>query len=174
MALLWVFRPGLSKSWTSPVKELEDVPNRMPYVTATNNSKEVFLKFLPLLSLYLLYGVLHNRESLRCDESRYLVYAHNILNGFFASQESLMFWNGPGYPLFLAPFMALKWPLIVPRLVNGLFLYFAMIYLYHILRESGVVRRAYKYTYAVGILLLWQKVVVLKSSTLPITAFILS
>ncbi len=100
------------------------------------------LKLLPLLALYVLFGVLNNKAALRADEPRYLVYAHNILKGYFASPESLMFWNGPGYPLYLAPFVAWKAPLLVPRLGNALFLYFGMVYFQAALDRSGVGKRA--------------------------------
>ena len=112
------------------------------------------LKLLPLLLVYLLFGVLNNKSDLRGDESRYLVYAHNILKGYFASPESLMFWNGPGYPLYLAPFVAWKVPLLIPRLGNALFLYFGIAYFRAILGHFGIGKHALVYAYLMGILLL--------------------
>lgn len=118
------------------------------------------LKLLPLLALFAAYAVTHNLSYLRGDESRYLLNAHNILKGYFASEETLMFWNGPGYPLYLAPFVALKAPLLLPRLGNTVFLYFGMAYFQGALRLAGVEKRSLIYAYLMGILLLLHGAVV--------------
>ena len=39
------------------------------------------------------------------DEPRYLEYAQNLLNGYFSAKGKVDLWSGPGYPLFLAPFI---------------------------------------------------------------------
>jgi hypothetical protein len=39
------------------------------------------------------------------DEWRYLFYAKNLLSGYFSPPERVFLWNGPGYPLFIAPFV---------------------------------------------------------------------
>jgi hypothetical protein len=43
------------------------------------------------------------------DEWRYLLYAENILNGHYSLRERVFLGNGPGYPLLLAPFLAVEW-----------------------------------------------------------------
>ena len=40
------------------------------------------------------------------DEWRYLYYAKNLLSGYYSPPEHIFLWNGPGYPLFLVPFVA--------------------------------------------------------------------
>jgi hypothetical protein len=113
------------------------------------------LKLLPLLGFYVLFGIFNNKSDLRGDEFRYLIFVQNILHGFFASSESLMFWNGPGYPLYLTPFIAFKLPLIIPRLGNAGFLFFTIVYFYFSLLQFGVINRALLYAYLLGFLLLF-------------------
>jgi hypothetical protein len=43
------------------------------------------------------------------DEWRYLLYADNLLHGFFSPRGRVFLHNGPGYPLVLAPFVAAHW-----------------------------------------------------------------
>lgn len=47
----------------------------------------------------------HVPRNLFGDEWRYLYYAKNLLHGYFSPPERVFLWNGPGYPLFLAPFV---------------------------------------------------------------------
>ncbi|WP_053991483.1 glycosyltransferase family 39 protein [Mangrovimonas sp. TPBH4] len=96
----------------------------------TNN---IYLLFSPLLILYLIICLIKQQNILIGDEGRYLAYAHNLLNGTYIGsfkEESNFLWNGPGYPLFLTPFLYLKIPLLIPKLFNALFIYFGIIYLY--------------------------------------------
>ncbi len=46
---------------------------------------------------------------LQGDEWRYIYYADNLLHGFFSPRDRVFLWNGPGYPLLLAPFVQLGW-----------------------------------------------------------------
>jgi 4-amino-4-deoxy-L-arabinose transferase-like glycosyltransferase len=40
------------------------------------------------------------------DEARYISFAQNLLDGFYSPPfPNINLWNGPGYPLFLAPFI---------------------------------------------------------------------
>jgi hypothetical protein len=41
---------------------------------------------------------------------------------------------GPGYPILLAPFVLLKAPWVVIKLLNAVFLFGAMVYFYHAIR----------------------------------------
>jgi hypothetical protein len=49
-------------------------------------------------------------EKIFGDEWRYLYYAKNLLNGYFSPPERIFLWNGPGYPLFLVPFVKAGFP----------------------------------------------------------------
>jgi hypothetical protein len=47
--------------------------------------------------------------SLFGDEWRYLYYANNLLTGYFSPADRVFLWNGPAYPLLLAPFVSAGW-----------------------------------------------------------------
>ena len=78
--------------------------------------------FLPLLIFYVLFIGLKSKSHVRGDEPRYLRYANNLTNGFFAAPDDLEFISGPGYPLFLAPFVAVGLPLKGMHLLNAFLL----------------------------------------------------
>jgi 4-amino-4-deoxy-L-arabinose transferase-like glycosyltransferase len=66
------------------------------------------------------------------DESRYFQFAENILNGYYSPPPpDINLWNGPGYPLFLVPFVYLKLPLITITLANAVLQYLSIILLFH-------------------------------------------
>ncbi len=67
------------------------------------------------------------------DEERYVYYAHNLLRGFYAPPDTLYIWNGPGYPLFLAPFVFWNIPLIFAKACNAIFLAAAAFFQYRTL-----------------------------------------
>jgi len=48
-------------------------------------------------------------HSLFGDEWRYVYYANNLLHGFFSPRDRVFLFNGPGYPLFLTPFVKADW-----------------------------------------------------------------
>ena len=90
--------------------------------------------FVFLLLFYAIIILIGSRPQLWGDEGRYLKYSENLLHGYYAPQGTDYLWNGPGYPLLLMPFVALKMPWIVIKLFNALLLYFAVIYLYKTMR----------------------------------------
>jgi hypothetical protein len=67
------------------------------------------------------------------DEWRYLTYADNLLHGFFSPHDRVFLWNGPGYPLLLAPFVKAGW-VDGARYLNGLLHGAAIAYAWLILR----------------------------------------
>ena len=134
---------------------------------------EVTLKLLPLLALYIGYVMTHQLPHLRGDEFRYMANVQNILHGFFASEETLMFWNGPGYPLYIAPFVALKLPLLVPRLGNSFFLFFAVLYFHASLKLMAVEKRTLAYAYGFGVLMLFHGAVMDMLFTESMCAFLI-
>lgn len=95
------------------------------------------LRLLPLLALYFLFVLLKARNVFIGDEERYVLGARNILKGFLASEETLFLWNGPGYPLYLVPFVGLGLPLILAKLGNAVFLYLAMVRFHHSLDQAA-------------------------------------
>lgn len=89
---------------------------------------KIYYKLLPLLFIYILVSLLLPQGDAYGDEGRYLMFAHNILNGFYSPAfPNINLWNGPGYPLFIAPFLLLKLPLATLRLANAFLLYFSLI-----------------------------------------------
>ncbi len=62
---------------------------------------------LTLLAALLAANIALDRgEPLIGDEARYKSYAENLLAGGYAQPETGLIENGPGYPLYLAPFLA--------------------------------------------------------------------
>ena len=62
------------------------------------------------------------------------MYAQNLLHGFYSPHNEVYLWNGPGYPLVLVPFLALGIPLIYATLLNAVFQYIAVVYLFKALQ----------------------------------------
>ena len=89
------------------------------------------LIFFPFLILYIVIILKFYSNQLVGDEVRYHDFANNILLGFYSPPApNINLWNGPGYPLFLVPFIWLKVPLIVLKLANAFLQYFSIILLF--------------------------------------------
>lgn len=116
-----------------------------------NQLKKV-IKFIPLLILYIIIVLIFSKDALLGDDGgRYLVYADNLLNGFFSPREDVNLWNGPGYPILLVPFLGLHIPLIFAKLLNAVFLFFAVIYFYFLLSLFIRERAAVIFAYLLGL-----------------------
>ena len=76
------------------------------------------------------------------DEWRYLWYARNILRGYYTPSDNEMIWNGPVYPLLLAPFLAAGVPLIIPKLLNAVLFALAVRYVHRTLLFYTSAKRA--------------------------------
>jgi 4-amino-4-deoxy-L-arabinose transferase-like glycosyltransferase len=90
-----------------------------------------FIIFLPFLCYYA-YVVKQNKwPTLYGDEIRYMDFAKNLCHGFYSPPAPhINLWNGPGYPIILMPFVALHIPAIYITLMNALYLYLTVIFLY--------------------------------------------
>jgi hypothetical protein len=85
------------------------------------------------------------------DESRYLYFAHNLINGFYSPPPpNINLWNGPGYPIMLIPFVSLKTPLVYIVLFNGLLNYLSIILLFKALRLIVSTRVAFIFSFFWG------------------------
>ena len=94
------------------------------------NFQNPFIIFLPFLVIYIFYILITHNDTFWGDENRYFELATNILNGYYSeSYPKILLDKGPGYPLFLVPFIAFKVPLLYLRLLNAFFLYFSIIVL---------------------------------------------
>jgi hypothetical protein len=60
------------------------------------------------------------------DEDRFVFYADNLIQGFYAPPESKWIWNGPGLPLILVPFRYFDWPLLPAKFLNAIALWGAL------------------------------------------------
>ncbi|PYO51142.1 MAG: hypothetical protein DMD72_00420 [Gemmatimonadetes bacterium] len=89
-------------------------------------------KFLPLLALYLAIVLVFAKDGFQGDESRYVQYASNLTQGYYADPVYVL-WNGPGYPLLLAPCMALGCSWLLVKLLNAFFLFGGLLYFYRTL-----------------------------------------
>lgn len=72
--------------------------------------------------LYVVATILSHRPDLIWDEGRYLWYARHLTQGFYAPENVPDILNGPGYPLVLAPLVALQVPLMGLRMFNAIFM----------------------------------------------------
>ncbi|MGN6196999.1 MAG: ArnT family glycosyltransferase [Ginsengibacter sp.] len=99
-------------------------------------TKNPFLLFLPFLIVYTVIVFAFPTNGTFGDENRYLMFAHNILHGFYSPPPpNVDLGNVPGYPLILVPFVALHLPLVCLALLNAFFYYFSIILLFKSLHQ---------------------------------------
>lgn len=74
----------------------------------------------------------------RGDELSYLGYATNLTHGYYADLRSPVaagyLWHGPGFPILLAPLIAMHLPLDLLRLTGPVFLYGALVIVFRLIR----------------------------------------
>lgn len=108
------------------------------------------LLYAPFLLLYAGIVVALRRGAPQGDELRYLAFAQNLLDGFYSPPPpAINLWSGPGYPLLLAPIVALGLPLLWATLLNAALQYGSVVLL-HASLERVTTRRA-----AIGFSLFW-------------------
>lgn len=90
--------------------------------------KFVFLKFIPLLVIYLFLVAKFSVDYFQADEGGYYEIANQIIKGTYFSNG--IFWWGPGYPIILIPFILLNLPVFYAKLLNAFFLFGAILYFY--------------------------------------------
>lgn len=97
-----------------------------------------YLLFSPFL-LYYSYLIKQNKwPSLYGDEVRYMAFAKNLVHGFYSHPApNIDLWNGPGYPIILMPFVALHIPDLYTTLMNAVYLYLTVVFLYKSLSLLG-------------------------------------
>jgi len=110
-----------------------------------------YVRLLPLLLAFTVIVILFAKNDLEGDEGRYLMFAENLTHGFYSPRDTINLWNGPGYPLVLAPFVAFNIPLIVPTLANAVFLFLGVAYVYCTLRLYVRKSRALLAAYLFGL-----------------------
>ena len=94
-----------------------------------------WLLFAPFLFYYAYYISINKWPTLYGDEIRYVDFARHLLRGFYSPHAPhVNLWNGPGYPLVLAIFIALRTHTIYITLMNALYQYLAVVLLYKSVR----------------------------------------
>lgn len=103
-----------------------------------------YVLFIPFLIFYLIIVWALRHHPVISDETRYIGYAQNIMHGFYSPPAPNIFlWNGPGYPVFLIPFVALKFPMVCIAMLNAILLYLSVVILFKILQRYISFRNAF-------------------------------
>jgi len=112
-----------------------------------------WLDFLPLLFIYFFTTILFSENIFEGDEGRYMRFSENLLNGYYAmpNLKPGFLWNGPGYPLIISPLTLLDSPLIVYKILNSIFLFYGIIYIYKSLRFNFSKKTATIISYFLGL-----------------------
>mgnify|MGYP007014082111 CR=1 FL=1 len=112
-----------------------------------------YLKFSPLLFIYIIICLLKQQDILIGDEDDYLLYADNLLKGFYAdnSHEYSFLWNGPGYPILLSAFRLFELPIVFAKLFNTVLIYFGIIVINATLKQLIGNRKAFFISLAIGL-----------------------
>jgi hypothetical protein len=99
-------------------------------------TRNPFILFSPFLFLYLVFVFKFPTNGTMGDENRYLMFAQHLLNGFYSwPAPNIDIGDGPGYPILIMPFVALKTPLIFITSLNALLYYFSIIFLFKSLQQ---------------------------------------
>jgi len=102
-----------------------------------------FLLFSPFLVLFILLVLKQHADVMEGDESGYIYFAKNLLQGFYSPPApDINLWWGPGYPILLMPFIALGLPLICITMMNAIFQYFSFILLFKAIVQFVDFRKA--------------------------------
>lgn len=107
-------------------------------------SKPAVLIVLLLLatSLYAWYGVTQTTGYPSGDQWRYLWYAGNLLKGYYSPPGYVFLWGGPGYPIFLMPFVAAGASTALMQAANGVLLGLAHLLFFLFVRQHASVLTA--------------------------------
>jgi 4-amino-4-deoxy-L-arabinose transferase-like glycosyltransferase len=98
-------------------------------------SRNPFFIFLPFLFFYVYVIIINKWPTLYGDEIRYADFAWGILHGYYSPPPPhVNLWNGPGYPFVIVPFMAMRVHALYITLLNAIFQYLAVVFLYKALK----------------------------------------
>jgi 4-amino-4-deoxy-L-arabinose transferase-like glycosyltransferase len=94
-------------------------------------TRNPYLLFSPFLLLFIVIVFRFHSDTFKGDESGYLYFATNLLEGFYSPPApAINLWWGPGYPMLLVPFTALRLPLNCIILMNAVFQYLSIVLLF--------------------------------------------
>lgn len=102
----------------------------------TKTNRNPFILFLPFLIVYIVIILIFAKAEFTGDEARYMLYAKNLTHGFYTLPAPYLdLGNGPGYSLLLTSFVALKLPLIFLKLMNAVFYYLSVVFIFKSLQQ---------------------------------------
>jgi 4-amino-4-deoxy-L-arabinose transferase-like glycosyltransferase len=132
-----------------------------------------WLIFSPFLAIFILLVLKLHSDKMEGDESRYFMYAQNLLQGFYSPKNVVFLWNGPGYPLFLVPFLYFKLPLITISLANAIMQYMSIVFLFKSIKAYTNTKVALLASLAWGVYYLgYQEIPSILTE--PLTSFLMS
>ncbi len=103
-----------------------------------------YLLFSPFLILFLAYVLIFHSNAVGGDGPRYLKLTENLLKGNYSPPApDINLPNGPGYPIFLIPFMAFGLPLICVTILHAVLHYLSIVLLFKSLRYVVSFRLAF-------------------------------
>ena len=115
-------------------------------------TKKAFFTLLPIFLLYFAIFLQSAEDSLDFgDEPRYAMYAENLTKGFYAPPDTLFLWNGPGYPLLLTPFAFFDVPWYWAKMLNPVFMFLAVCFIYSSIRNYMSEKTALFFSYLFGL-----------------------
>jgi hypothetical protein len=132
-----------------------------------------WLIFSPFLAIFILLVLKLHSDKMEGDESRYFMYAQNLLQGFYSPKNVVFLWNGPGYPLFLVPFLYFKLPLITIPLANAIMQYMSIVFLFKSIKAYTNTKTALLASFAWGLYYLGYQEIP-SMLTEPFTSFLMS
>lgn len=95
-----------------------------------------YILFLPFLLIFIIWVIIFHSNGFDGDEPQYRLLAQNLLHGFYALHvPDFIIPVGPGYSIFLMPFIAMHLPLICIALMNSIFYYLSIVLLFKALRQ---------------------------------------
>jgi len=105
--------------------------------------KNPFLFFSPFLIFAFVAILVFNKQVMVGDEIVYLNYSKNLFSLFTSPALPLYLGVGPGYPLVILPFVALKLSLVSITLLNAVLYYLSIVFLYKAMEQIVSIRIAF-------------------------------
>ncbi len=116
-----------------------------------NSLLKSLVPFFPLLLLYIIVVLLFSNNELAGDESRHMAYATNLTHGYYTDGSNPDLRNGPGYPMVIAPFVAINSSLLILKFLNALFVFIGIIYFKKSIEFFAKEKYAIVFAYLIGI-----------------------
>ena len=131
--------------------------------------KRVLLVFLPLLVVYVAVAATGWHRPLVHDEVRYVEFARTIAQGGRSQPGEVSLWHGPGYSLWLTPFVAIGAGHGLLRLFNAFLLFAAIWFFFRFLSNHLKSRTALTGAWLLGLYFpVWKSLPMLMSEVLAL------